>query len=361
MKVVIQLIMLTGFFVITSCGRSSEKEEVVSSFVLSDAMMQRTKFDTARVEDIKNELKLFGKVTPDNSKVSEIFPIVGGNVIEVNVELGDYVEKGKVLAVIKSGEVAELDRERKDAQNDLLVAEKNLQIAKDLYESKLNSERDVITAQKEVERGQSELKRINEVFSIYGLTSESNYYVKAPISGFIVEKKINHDMQLRSDRSENIFSIAQIDEVWVMANVNETDISKIKLGYDAEIRTLTYPDRTFHGKVDRMFNLLDPETKTMKMRITIQNSDYALKPEMSASVLLKYSEGKRMLAVPASAVIFDKSKNYILVFKDRHNIETREVVIYKQSAERAYIQEGLQPGEVVISSDQLLIYDALND
>jgi len=361
MKAVIRLLVLVGFFATMSCGQSSQKQEVISSFVLSDAMMQRTKFDTAKVEDIKNELKLFGKVTPDNSKISEIFPIVGGNVIEVNVELGDYVEKGKVLAVIKSGEVAELDRERKDAQNDLLVAEKNLQIAKDLYESKLNSERDVITAQKEVERGQSELKRINEVFSIYGLTSESNYYVKAPISGFIVEKKINHDMQLRSDRSENIFSIAQIDEVWVMANVNETDISKIKLGYDAEIQTLSYADRIFHGKVDRTFNLLDPETKTMKVRITIQNPDYALKPEMSASVVLKYSEGKQMLAVPASAVIFDKSKSFVMVFKDRHNIETREVNVYRQSAGRAYIKDGLQAGEVIITQNQLLIYDALND
>jgi cobalt-zinc-cadmium efflux system membrane fusion protein len=353
--------VLLGFFAILSCGRSSEKEEVVSSFVLSDAMMQRTKFDTARVEDIRNELKLFGKVIPDNSKVSEVFPIVGGNVAEVNVELGDYVEKGKVLAVIKSGEVAELDRERKDAQNDLLVSEKNLQIATDLYDSKLNSERDVITARKEVEKAQSELKRISEVFSIYGLTSESNYYVKSPISGFVIEKKINRDMQLRSDRSENIFSIAQIDHLWVMANVNETDISKIKLGYEADIQTLSYPDRIFHGQVDRIFNLLDPQTKTMKVRIPIDNLDYALKPEMSTTVVLKYSEGKSMLAVPASAVIFDKSKNFVMIFKDRNNIQTRPVNVYKQSAGLAYIKEGLEPGEVVITENQLLIYDALNN
>lgn len=361
MKSVIQIAILFCFFIATSCSHTAEKGEEVSSFVLSDAMMQRTKFDTAKVLDIKNELKLFGKVVPDNSKISEVFPIVGGNVAEVNVELGDYVERGKVLAVIKSGEVAELDRERKDAQNDLLVSEKNLQIAKDLFDSKLNSERDVLTAKKEVEKAQSELKRINEVFSIYGLTSESNYYVKSPISGFVIEKKINRDMQLRSDRSENIFSIAQIDQVWVMANVNETDISKIKLGYEADIQTLSYPDRIFHGNVDRIFNLLDPQTKTMKVRIPIDNKDYSLKPEMSTTVVLKYSEGKRMLAVPGSSVIFDKSKNYVMVFKDRHNIETREVNVYKQSAGMAYIKEGLKEHEVVITQNQLLIYDALNN
>jgi cobalt-zinc-cadmium efflux system membrane fusion protein len=82
---------------------------------------------------------------------------------------------------------------------------------------------------------------------------------------------------------------------------------------------------------------------------------------MSSTVLLKYSEGKRMLAVPGSAVIFDKSKNFVMVFKDRHNIETREVNVYKQSAGLAYIKEGLKPGEVVITENQLLIYDALNN
>lgn len=354
-------ILIVFCLFVLACHRREEKGEVVTAFVLSDTMKKQTGFARAKTERIRSELKLFGKVVADNSKMVQVFPVVGGNVVEVNVELGDYVEKGKVLAVIRSGEVAELDREREDARNDVLVAEKNYQIAKDLFESKLNSERDVITAQKELEKSQSELKRINEVFSIYDLTSQSKYYVKAPISGFVVEKSINHDMQLRSDRSENIFTIAQIDDIWVMANVNETDISKIRLGYEAFIKTISYPDKVFTGHVDRIFNILDPETKTMKVRITMENKDYALKPEMNASVTLSFEENASMIAIPSSAVIFDKSRNFVMVYKSDQDIETRSVDVFKQVGNVSYISGGLKEGETVVSKNQMLIYDALND
>jgi cobalt-zinc-cadmium efflux system membrane fusion protein len=343
------------------CCHRQPKEQVVDAFVLSDAMMKQTSFADAEMKQVKNELKLFGKVTANSSKMVQVFPVVGGNVTEVNVELGDYVQKGKRLAVIRSGEIAEFDRERKDAQNEVALAEKNLQIAKDLFESKLNSERDVIAARKELEKAQSELKRISEVFSIYGITSEAEYVVKAPISGFIIEKSITPDMQLRPDRSENLFTVAEIDEIWVLANVNETDIGQIKLGYEAEIKTLSYPDRLFRGKVDRIFNVLDPETKTMKVRITLNNSDLALKPEMNATVTVRYAQADRKIAIPSSAVIFDKSRHYVMVYKGVADIETRPIEIFKELGDTTYVDSGLKEGERIISKNQLLIYDALND
>jgi cobalt-zinc-cadmium efflux system membrane fusion protein len=329
--------------------------------VLSDTMLKQTQFAEVKKQKVKSELKLFGKVTANSSKMVQVFPVVGGNVTEVNVELGDYVEKGKILAKIRSGEIAEFDRERKDAQNDVSLADKNLQIAKDLFESKLNSERDVIAAKKELEKAQSELKRINEVFSIYGLSSESEYYVKAPISGFVIDKDISHDMQLRPDRSENIFTIAEIDDIWIIANVNETDIGQIKLGYEAQVHTLSYPDRIFTGKVDRIFNVLDPETKTMNVRISLDNKDLALKPEMNASVVVLYQEKDEKLAIPSSSIIFDKSRNFVMIFKSRSEIETRPIKVFKQLGDTTYIESGLNLGEKIISKNQLLIYDALND
>jgi cobalt-zinc-cadmium efflux system membrane fusion protein len=346
--------------ILSACNHKPE-HEVVNAFVLSGTMLKQTRFADAEMKQVQSELRLFGKVTANSSKMVQVFPVVGGNVTEVNVELGDYVQKGARLAVIRSSEIAEFDRERKDAQNEVALAEKNLQIAKELFESKLNSERDVMSAQKELEKSQSELKRINEVFSIYGITSESEYVVKAPITGFVLEKSITHDMQLRPDRSENIFTIAQIDDIWVMANVNETDIGLIKLGYDANIHTLSYPDRAFRGKVDRVFNVLDPDTKTMKVRISLDNKDLALKPEMNASVVLRFSEGDKKVAIPSSAIIFDKSRHFVMVYKNVGEIETRPVEIFKELGDTTYIESGLKEGEKVISKNQLLIYDALND
>lgn len=355
------LCVFTVMLTLLSCKRESLPVNDSNTFVLSDTMLKRIEIHEVKIEPIKLQLKLVGKIMADENKLVEVFPLVGGNVAEVNVELGDYVQKGEVLAVIRSGEVADFERQLTDAQSDVLVAQKNLQVAQDLFTSKLASEKDVLAAKNEVNKTQAELGRIKEVFSIYGIDKKAEYQVKAPISGFIIEKKVNRDMQLRSDKSDNIFTIADIKDVWVNANVYESDISKIHPNMEAGVKTLSYPDSIFRGKVDKIYNILDPETKTMKVRIRLGNANYMLKPEMNATITLRYNEGGEMQAVPSSAVIFDKNKNYLMIFKDRFNIETREVEVYKQVGDTTYVKKGVQQGEKVISKNQLLIYDALND
>ena len=108
-----------------------------------------------------------------------------------------------------------------------------------MYAGKLNSEKDVIASEKELEKANAELTRIKEVYSIYHLKQGSEYTITAPISGFIVNKDITQNEELRSDRTEEVFSIAQIDEVWVLANVNESNISKVALGYEADVQTIS--------------------------------------------------------------------------------------------------------------------------
>lgn len=354
------LIAITFLALLSACKHPVVKEKQ-AGFVLSDTMLAHTGFATVTKQKVSSEMKFFGKVTADEDKLVEVFPLVGGNVIDVNVELGDFVEKGKALAVIRSSEVAEWERENVDAQSDLQVAEKNLKVAQDLFEGKLNSERDVISARKDLEKAQAELNRIQSVLSIYGITSTSEYIVKSPISGFVIEKHITRDMQFRSDRTENIFTIARIDEVWVMVNVSESLISHMQEGLSADITTLSYPDKVFHGKVDRIFNILDPQTKSMKVRVRLANPGFVLKPEMNTVVVVNYEEPQEMLAVPSEAIVFDNSRYYAMVYKDPSHIETHEVEVYQQTGKTTYIKSGLKEGEKVITKNLLLIYDALND
>lgn len=332
------------------------------TFVLSDTMMAKTETSEATERQVMGNLRLNGKVEANEDNLVEIYPLVGGNVSEVNVELGEFVAKGKIMAVIRSGEVADYERELTDAESDVAVAEKNVRITQDLYDSKLAGDKDVLATKKELDRAKAELKRTQEIFRIYGITNNAEYVVRAPISGFVIEKNITRDMQLRSDNAKNIFTVAQISDVYVTANVYETEISKIKEGMLAKISVLAYPDSILEGKIDRVFNVLDPETKTMKVRIKLPNPDFALKPEMNATLTVEYDNGdERMVAIPSSAVIFDKSKNFVMVFKDKYNIETRPIEIYQQNADLTYVKSGLKPGEKVVSKNQLFIYDALND
>lgn len=363
MRIVTQLltgISAVALLLLTGCKKQETTEEA-AAFSLSDTMMARCQFYKTKSQTVKNEIRFFGKITADNNREAQVYSIVGGNVTKINVELGDYVKQGDVLATVLSGEVAEFQKEKLDAINDLALAEKNLQVVKDLYAGKLASEKEVTAAERELDKSKAELSRINEVYTIYHLKNGSLYNIIAPISGFIIAKNINQNEQLRGDKSDVLFSIAEISEVWALANVNESEIGKVQLGYDADVKTLSFPDQIYHGQIDKIFNTIDPETKAMKIRVKIPNPDYKLKPEMIATVTIKYNENKQLITIPSSAVIFDKNKYWAMVFKDRHTIETRKIEVYRQIGDSTYIAGGLNENETVVSKNGLFIYDALND
>ncbi len=355
------LTLLLLALTIGGCTDKPPAHEAKAPFVLSETMFQSMSTATVTYDSLRSELKFYGKITVDNNKLIEVYPVVGGNVQQVNVALGDYVKKGQLLATIRSTEVAGFEKELKDAQSDVIVANNNLRVAQELFAGKLNAEKDVLEAKSLHEKAESQLKRIQETFKIYNMKSGAIYQVLAPINGFIVEKKINQDILLRSDRSDNIFDIAEINEVSVIANVNEVDIAEIQLGMDAFVTALSYPDKVFHGNVDKIYNIIDPETKAMKIGIKLSNVGFLLKPEMRASVRITHTDSKQMLSIPSKAVIFDKSKYFVMVFKDREHIETRQVEIFKHAGDITYIRSGVAQGETIITQNQLLIYDALND
>ncbi|MGZ3863600.1 MAG: efflux RND transporter periplasmic adaptor subunit [Bacteroidia bacterium] len=354
---VIALILL-----LSSCKGNKPEEKQEEGFTISDTMMKRIKVETVRSSIVIDELRLSGKVVADEEKVFKIVPLAGGTVMQVNVELGDYVEKGTVLAIIKSSEAADFERQRIDAESNLKIAQKNADAAEDMFKSKLISEKEYITAQNELQKAKSEVNKVSEIYGIYNIGGNSQYIIKSPIAGFVIEKKLNNGMQIRSDMSETIFTISQLSDVWVLANVYESDIAKVKVGYHTEITTLSYPDMIFTGQIDKLFNVLDPLSKVMKVRIKLENKDNLLKPEMFANVSVSYlEEGKKLPQILSKAIIFDKNKNFVMVYKDRSHVETREIEIYRSTGIYSYIKHGLSDGEKIISVGHMLIYDQLND
>lgn len=356
-----KLLVVSFLMVAFSCKQSVTEDHEEKKFVLSEKMFATTKTEKAQFRPLRTEMSFYGKVTPDNNKMIEIFPIVGGNVTKVFVELGDYVEKGQLLASIRSTEVAGFEKELEDAKNDLIVAKNNVKVAQELFEGRLSAERDVLEAKSHLEKAQSQLHRIQETYSIYNIKGGAIFEIRSPLAGFIIQKKINEGMLLRNDKTDNVFDIAQIDQIWIIANINESDINQVKLGIDAAVTTLSYPNRVFNGKVDKIFNIIDPETKAMKVRIKLENEDYLLKPDMRATIKLSYEEKeKMMLSVPSQAIIFDRSKHFVIVFNSDKKLETRQVEIIRQVGDITYLK-GVSEGDRVVTHNQLLIYDALND
>lgn len=361
MRKILLLLILASTILSCTKHKDQEKSEVKPSFTLTQKMASEIKWERPKLLPVSADFRLYGKVVTDNNKLIEVFPFVSGNVLAVKVELGDYVKKGQLMAVVQSVEAADFEKQMQDAENDVLVAKRNHRTSQELFEGKLNSERDVLIAKNELEKAQSQLKRVKDIYTIYNLKPGSIYEIRAPISGFVIQKNINQDMHLRSDHSNNVFDIAQLDAVWVMANVNESDIGKIKVGMSAQITTISYPDEILEGQVDKIFNVVDVESKAMKARIKLKNKDYLLKPEMFATVNLRSVTEKKLLAIPSSSIIFDKNKYFVMLFKSDKDIETRQIVIHRQSGDITFISAGLTEQDKIITVNQLLIYDALND
>lgn len=355
------IILLLLLSLLASCfnNKTKEPEKTVAKFCVPDSLMNQIKVDTVNVKPVFNELNLIGKVTFDQEKVVRIYPLVSGNVTDVKVTLGSHVEKGQILAVIKSSEMAGAENDLVTARSNLAIAEKNFSAATDMNKSGILSDKEYTTAQKDLDKAKSELEKASTVLSIYGINTQHDYLVKAPISGFIVEKFVNTNMQIRSDNSANLFTISDLKNVWVLANVYESDIAGVKENENVEITTISYPDKKYSGKIDKIYNMLDPDNKTMKVLIKLNNDDYKLKPEMFAKVMVHQITDKLMLAIPSNAVIFDRNQYWVLVFNAKCDIQIRKIDKVAQNSSYTYVRSGLKEGDKVITNRQLIIYNAI--
>ncbi|PQA92401.1 efflux transporter periplasmic adaptor subunit [Chryseobacterium shigense] len=345
-----------------SCAKKEEEKapQAKKGFELSNTMLNSISLAKAERKNIEDQYSFYGKISADKNSYIDVYPLVGGNVLSVNAELGDYVKKGQVLATIRSTELAEVQKDVSDAKTDMVVAQNNLRVAKEMYEGKLNTEREVLEAKSVLQKAQDQMQRATAVSTVYNVKKGNIYSVVAPISGYIVQKNINKDMQLRSDRSENIFDVANTTNVWAIMNVNEADIEKISLGMKAQVSTLSYPDKIFDGRIDKIFKIIDPETNSMQARVVLDNANGLLIPESKATIKVSSSENNTALTVPSKAVIFDDNRSFVVVFKSRTDIKVKEIKIVKQVGEITYIADGLSEGEQVITNNQLLIYRSLN-
>jgi cobalt-zinc-cadmium efflux system membrane fusion protein len=349
---------------IASCQQKKTGTMQVEQVCVSDSMAKIIKIDTAKTTRMKDELALTGQVSFDDNKVVKVFPFTSGQVTEVKVSLGDKVSKGQTLAILRSADVAGNYTDLSSTKSDLAISKRELEQAEYLYKNGISSERDYTEAKENYNKAVAAHSKVQEQITINGggNTSASGMLViKAPADGYIVEKNITAGNFIRPDNSSSLFTISNMKDVWIWANVFESDIAKVKSGYDAKITTLAYPDKVFSGKVDEVSSVLDPDNKVMKVRIALTNNDMLLKPEMFTNVLITNKEASSSVAVAASAVIFDDSKNFVVVYNGKCNLRVQEVSVIKTVDDITYISMGLKPGDKVISKGQLFLYNALTE
>lgn len=359
-KYLYTLIILAIFI---SC-RQKENAPIKKEPIISDSMAKMITIDTVKFDNIQDQLTLSGEVGYDDNKVVKIFPNASGQVVSVYVSLGDRVQQGQVLAVIRSADVAGNYSDLKSANSDASIAEKEYKNAEQLYQNGISSQKEFIQAKLQYEKAMTAVNKVHTQIAINGggrTNANGTYVISSPRSGFIVEKNITSGSFIRNDNGQNLFTISDMQDVWVWANVFETDIQKIKPGYRADITTLSYPDKVFHGIVNQVNSTLDPLSKAMKVKIVLPNVDMLLKPQMFTKIIINNKTDTKALIIPSSAIVFDGGKNYVLIYKNKYDVKVQEVQIEKQVGDIDYIASGIKQGDMVISKNQILIYNALNE
>ena len=364
MKYKYPVLLITAATFLFSCKGKQADPEKTTAICVTDSMAKIISIDTAMMSIVGDELKLSGEINFDDRKVSKVYPFSSGQVLQVNVSVGAKVSKGQTLAIIKSADVSGNYSDLSTAGNDVAIAKKQMDNAASLFENGIASEREFVEAKETYQKAVTVATKIKNQIQINGggrTSANGTYIITAPISGYVVEKKINQGGFIRSDANDNLFTVGDISDVWVWAYVYETDIAKVKVGYAARVTTHAYPDSVFTGIVDEVSNILDPVTKVMKIRIKLPNEKQLLKPEMFANIVITNKEGTKSIAVPAKAIISENGKNFVIIYKSKCDLTVQEVGLLKTVGDKAYIKTGLKEGDQVISQNQILLFKALTE
>lgn len=346
-----------------SCHFSSKEEKEVEHphFVLNDSFKKNSEISIVKEEQIAEQLTLTGKIEYNQNDLVSFKSLLSGVVEEVKFEQGDFVKKGKILAVVKSNDILELSQRRQSLENQKKLYEQQLAIKKDLLNDGLSSIQEVSIMESELQQTKIELSRINESLSMYKVgNSTGTYYITAPKEGYIVQKEISVGQTI-SMEGDPLFSISNLNEVWVMVNIYANNLKFVKVGSNVKIRTIAYPDVYYQGKIDKIYNVFDDDEHVLKARVILQNQSLNLLPGLSVDAFIdKTISNEKSIAIPHRAIIFNNDKQYVIVYKDDQHLEVRKIEKIAENEYCVYTKEGVKPGEKIITKNALLIYGELN-
>ena len=373
-KLVMMLTLGVAVVGCQGCKRSSattEPQPPPGEAWLSDKQIAEQKIQIAPVDDqdVDDTVLASGKVTFDDSRVSHVFSPVTGKVIKIVAQLGQVVKKGDELAFIDSPDISVASSDVGKAQADLVAAQHDFDRQKDLYEKHAASQKDFEQAQDNFQKAKAEFERARAKSSLLaaggGSSVSQGYALRAPIDGTVISRNVSPGVEVQGQygggQAVELFTVGEVDQVWVVADVFEMDVARVQVGQKAVVRVQSYQDRTFEGKLDYVSGTLDPQTRTAKVRCTFDNKDGLLKPEMLATVAISVDQ-KKALAIPRAAEIRLGDQTVVFVELDglspdgKHRFVRTPVAVDEQEGSPWLpVQHGLNKGDKVVTQGAILI------
>lgn len=304
-------------------------------------------------ERLADAISVTGKVEVNGDRIAHVSPRIPGKIASVKASLGETVASGQALTMLDSVELDEAINRYLQAKAKLSLAKNNLERVNALVEKKIAARKDILQAETDYQMTSSELHADQERLALYGLSpagldgaghTRQLLPVRSPLGGVITEK--HAIVGELADPAKNLYTVADLSSVWVMVDINEKDLAKVRKGQEAIVQVGAFPDLNFPGRISHIADVVDDATRTVKARIEVQNTGRKLKPEMFASVELTLpADAPPVLAVPEDALQDLEGRKVVFVTANGTEFEPRPLELGRASGGQVEVTGGLKEGE----------------
>jgi cobalt-zinc-cadmium efflux system membrane fusion protein len=348
---------------------------------LGEAAQKQAGISTERVRRITRaeRVEAPGVLALDEKRTARLGSMVEGMVVRAYAEVGDRVGSGQVLAEMHSHVVhdawadyrkAVAEQRRRDTEQSF--ARQNEERAKRLFDEKAISQQEVrraetdrVAADEQLDMAKTDVRRAEEALEHYGVTNaedpsgESGEYipVRSPLRGVVLEKSVTQGTAVTVGTP--LFVVADLSELWAVAEIDETQIPLVAAGRPTEIRVAAYPGETFPGRITFVADTVNPKTRRVTVRCQVKNPDGRLKPEMYAAFALASGGPKQVLAVPSAAIQEIEGKPLVFVKATSGSFERRDVAVGQEADGWVEVRSGLEEGEQVATTGSFLLKSEL--
>ncbi len=357
------------------CGEGSSSSPAAAPPAVETRPISSTKAET----DIKlvtptqetrgSVLETSGKIQFNEEAVTRVHSPVTGRVVEVLAKPGDVVEAGHALFTLDSPDLGQAKSDYVKAISDVERADKALRLAKELFEVKAIPQKDIRETESDYRKAVAERERAASRLRTLGLPDSqvaevgaradtgTRLLVRAPRSGVIVERNLVPGQVVaygQSDTPINLFVIADLRTMWVLADVYEPDVPKIRHGESVVVTLPCCPKDRYEGQVNYISDVVDKETRTVKVRAVVPNRGRSLKAEMFVRVAIGIGN-RQVLTLPQSAIHREYGDTFVIVKKGNEEYERRPVKVGADLNGSVEVLEGVRPGDLVASTGSILL------
>lgn len=322
-----------------------------------------------------------GKIAIDEDRSTPVFSPYAGRVTKLLVRPGDAVVKGQPLFVIEAADNVQAQNDfigamtsMNKAKSALDLAQLQGQRAKDLFEGKAvplkdyqQSQATLIQAQNDLRSSQTAMEAARNKLRILGLTDDDiatfqekgrinpETTIFAPIAGTVVQRKIGPGQYVNAGASDPVYVIGDLSTVWMTAFVRETDAASVSVGQEVTFNVLALPGRPLSAQLSYVATAIDPATRRLLVRATIDNTDGMLKPEMFANVTIYSASDHPAVGVPKTALIYEGDQVRIWVAHEDKTIELRQIKPGLTNGDLVEVVGNLKPREQIVTKGSLFI------